>query len=216
MTLLKQHLLSRLRGASAIGEEEDFSAAELNQIEFHHLRIYNHATAQVNYTTYDVFRDQDTLHVGEHGDKEYIMVASNEEDSSSSQRRHPFWYARVLGIYHANILDRTERFPRPKRMEFLWVRWFGMDPDWVGGPSTLRLDRVGYVPENDPSGAFGFIDPSHVLRACHLIPAFHLGKTTNLLGPSEVRDSTDGDWVNYYVMRSVHTTKIQNHLFMSN
>ncbi len=125
------------------------------------------------------------------------MVMSNDEDPES----HPFWYARVLGIYHANVLDSGTRFPKPKRMEFLWVHWFGIDPEWTGGPSSLCLDRVGYVPEDNPSGAFSFVDPSHVLRACHLEPAFHLGKTNTLLPSSKFRDFHDGDWINYYVMR---------------
>ncbi len=125
------------------------------------------------------------------------MVMSNDDDPDS----HPFWYARVLGIYHANVMDAGARSPKAKRMEFLWVRWFGMDPEWSGGPSTLRLDRVGYIPEHDESGAFGFVDPSHVLRACHLIPAFNLGKTDTLLSYSTMRDFHDGDWTNYYIMR---------------
>jgi len=80
------------------------------------------------------------------------------------------------------------------------VRWFGEEPGWLGGARHLRLDKVGYISEEDPE-AFGFLDPSEVLRACHLIPAFVEGKTTSLLGPSIARDGKDGDWANYYVMR---------------
>ena len=86
-------------------------------------------------------------------------------------------------------------------MEFLWVRWYGAEPDWVGGPATLRLDRVGYVPEDDPSGAFGFLDPALVVRACHLIPAFAHGQTVSQLTPSIPRDHLTGDWESYYVSR---------------
>jgi hypothetical protein len=86
-------------------------------------------------------------------------------------------------------------------MEFLFVRWFGLDADWNAGPSHLRLDRVGYVQEDDAE-AFGFLDPAHVLRACHLIPAFSVGRTAELLGPSFARDDNrHGDWENYYVNR---------------
>jgi hypothetical protein len=88
-------------------------------------------------------------------------------------------------------------------MEFLWVRWFGLDTEWDSGPSRLRLDRIGYVPDDDPD-AFGFLDPDHVLRACHLIPSFAVGRTALLLAPSMARDdSRAGDWTNYYVNRSV-------------
>jgi hypothetical protein len=99
----------------------------------------------------------------------------------------------------------------PARMEFLHVRWFGRDPDWLSGPGALRLDRIGYVPDSDDE-AFGFLDPTHVLRACHLIPAFALGKTTALLGPSKHRDSNEGDWVNYYVMRYVDRDMMMRYL----
>ena len=131
------------------------------------------------------------------------MVLANEEWSNDSEHLpHPFWYARVLGVYHTNVLYGLETPRKKERMEFLWVRWFGRDPEWVGGPSTLRLDRVGFVPEDDPSGAFGFLEPEKILRACHLIPAYALGKTSTLLSPlSQYRDSSDGDWVNYYVNR---------------
>ncbi|RDB17802.1 hypothetical protein Hypma_000674 [Hypsizygus marmoreus] len=59
--------------------------------------------------------------------------------------------------------------------------------EWRGGPATLRLDRVGFVPGDDPD-AFSFIDPALVIRACHLVPAFSLGRTFRLLRPSVARD----------------------------
>ena len=72
----------------------------------------------------------------------------------------------------------------------------------MGGACHLQLDQIGYVLEEDPE-VFGFLDPSKVLRACHLNPAFAEGKTTFLLGPSIAQHGKDGDWVNYYVMQWV-------------
>ena len=90
------------------------------------------------------------------------MVLANE-DPSDGTRAHPFWYARVLGVYHAKVLY-GQTYPQKKtRIEFLWVRWFGQDPEWTGGPSSLRLDRIGYVPQGDLSGAFGFLEPEKVI-----------------------------------------------------
>ena len=117
--------------------------------------------------------------------------------------RHPFWYTWVLGIYHANVYFGPNFGPQLECMEFLFVQWFGRDPDWQGGPGTCRLDRIGWVPESDPSGAFGFLDQARVIRACHLIPAFSCGKTTDLLSASRARDFPTADWVNYYVSRYV-------------
>jgi hypothetical protein len=188
-----------LKGDLGVGDEEMFTSEELLAVDFEKDVIYPHATAGFHYTTYDVHRDRDTINTNT--TRQDVMVLSNE-DPAGDEIRHPFWYARVLGVYHANVLyGRTA--PRQKlRMDFLFVRWFGLDDDWQGGSRTLRLDRIGFVPENDLSGAFAFLEPSKVLRACHLIPAFAFGKTTSLLGPgSKFRDFHDGDWEYYYVNR---------------
>ncbi|KAF9535996.1 hypothetical protein CPC08DRAFT_677078, partial [Agrocybe pediades] len=54
--------------------------------------------------------------------------------------------------------------------------------------------------------AFTFLDPSLVIRAAHLIPAFNEGQTQSLLpcANSVARlsrrgESKEWDWVNYYV-----------------
>ena len=161
-----------------------------------HNTIFSHATATLNYVSYDITQDHDTIK-----SRHDIMLRACDNG------HHPFWYARVLGIYHANVFfgPNISRQPqgRPERMEFFFVRWFGYDPEWQGGPGPCKLDRIGWVPENDPSGAFGFLDPSRAIRACHLIPAFTYGKTTSLLLPSQARDFSTVDWVNYYVSRYV-------------
>jgi hypothetical protein len=199
---LKTHLLARLQGLSVYDETTNFSREELDRVIFQFDRIFPHATARFNYTSYDVRREQDTINVN--GPRRDILLQAHEDPSNDTEP-HRYWYARVLGIFHAKVFYGNER--KPRRMEFLWVRWFGCDPEWLGGPRPLRLDRIGYVPygNGDEHGpAFGFVDPQDVLRACHLVPAYSLGLTTDLLGRSSVRDRPDGDWVNYYVMRCVH------------
>lgn len=114
---------------------------------------------------------------------------------------HPFRYARVFGIYHANVYFGDHFESHPERIDFLFVRWFKHDPEWQGGPGSCRLDHLSWVPGHSTS-AFGFLDPACVVRACHLIPAFAQGLTTHLLGPSQMWDSRSGDWVNYYISRS--------------
>ncbi|KZV69074.1 hypothetical protein PENSPDRAFT_735574 [Peniophora sp. CONT] len=196
---LKQHLLARQQNAVIVSDEPDYTEGELRGVILRHDQIYRHATATFNYHTYDVRRDQDRININNtHRD---VMLFANEDSVPDGERRHPFWYARVLGIYHANVFFGPTS--KTERVDFLFVRWFGVDPDWAGGPRTLSLDRVGYVPQGDESGAFGFLDPARVIRACHLIPAFHLGKTTSLLHPSRFRDAVDGDWGSYYISRFV-------------
>ncbi|KAF9544900.1 hypothetical protein CPC08DRAFT_620995, partial [Agrocybe pediades] len=120
---------------------------------------------------------------------------------------HPYWYARVVGIFHVNVRYRPrgsqELRPRTQKMEFLWVRWMGRDLSYQAGWKARRLYRVGFVPDTS-SRAFGFLDPAEVIRGAHLIPAFAHGTTASLLPPSFIRrksDSagTDLDWQFFYV-----------------
>ncbi|EIW76332.1 hypothetical protein CONPUDRAFT_15727, partial [Coniophora puteana RWD-64-598 SS2] len=206
---LKGHLLARYQDEVLVSDEPDYDDTALRNVYLRRDTIYSHATASFNYTTYDVRRDSDTINVN--GPRQFVLVKAYEDAPDDGSRANPFWYARVLGIYHANVLFRDEI--TPTRMEFLFVRWLGADPEWTGGPRTQRLDRVGYVPEGDPSGAFGFLDPSQVVRGCHLIPAFSLGYTTSLLRPSKMRDSeSKGDWINYYVNRFVDRDMMMRYL----
>jgi hypothetical protein len=99
---------------------------------------------------------------------------------------------------HADVRYKGDQH----RIEFLWVRWLELDPSYRGGYCKLRLHRLRFVKGTDER-AFGFVDPSDVVRAVHLIPAFHHGKTTDYLDPSIARsmdhDDEDEDWKYYYV-----------------
>jgi hypothetical protein len=91
-------------------------------------------------------------------------------------------------------------------MEFLWVRWFGIELGYRLGSCFGCLPKVGFVPDTDIS-AFGFLDPSLVLCGCHLVPAFASGQTSALLCTisltlTQPPDETD-DWTNYYVIMYV-------------
>jgi len=86
-------------------------------------------------------------------------------------------------------------------MEFLLVRWFGHHVGHYGGWKARHLHHVAFVGA-DLGPSFGFVDPSHIIQAAHLIPAFAYFKTTNLLKPSKIgrRDiDDDEDWCYYYV-----------------
>ncbi len=152
---------------------------------------------RINYTSYDMRRDQDSINPRTHSD---VMMISPETGAHA----HPFWYARVLGIFHAQVCHTgpEARSHSVQNMEFLWVRWHGTEPGYRWGFKSARLPKIGFVPEDD-EGAFGFVDPSLVLRACHLTPVFSAGRTRTLLdfSPSAARHpGEDKDWVNYYVM----------------
>jgi len=61
---------------------------------------------------------------------------------------------------------------------------------------------VGFVEDSDEL-AFGFLDPSLVIRGCHLIPRFASGRTNALMsyqGPTVARaPGCTEDWTNFYV-----------------
>ena len=174
------------------GDERVFPSEERASLQFVNSlnNILRPKRFQVNYTTYDMRCDQDTLHPG-HGSA--VMLLSRE----NSRNAHPFWYAQVLAAFLITVdyMDST------RQMEVLWVRWFGAMPGYHWGFRNARLPKIGFIPA-DSGMAFGFLDPSLVLRGCHLIPAFADGRTETLLrpGPSAARENNDvDDWAAYYV-----------------
>ena len=118
---------------------------------------------------------------------------------------HPYWYARIVGIFHAMVIQTgpKSKSQEPKKMEFLFVRWFGLDSEEIGGWEAKKLHQIGFV-EGDV--AFGFVDPVDIIRAVHLIPGFAQGQTKDMLGPSITQSvlNKDEDWVRYYVNMYVH------------
>src|SRR6266851_2084160 len=116
----------------------------------------------------------------------YIMALAHEDNEEANG--HPYWYAKVLRIFHVKVRMMGE--PDTKKIDILWVHWFGWDPDHQGGFNTRRLHRVSLLDANKPT-SYGFLDPSDVLRAAHLIPTFSTGRIS-----SEGTDS-DKDGANW-------------------
>ncbi|KAI0822191.1 hypothetical protein BC628DRAFT_1328019, partial [Trametes gibbosa] len=158
-------------------------------------RIFQHATVHINYTTYDLQREQDIIHPSM--GKADILVYT-PSDSAQSSSPYPWTYAQVLGIYHANIY--TPGHSRPQRVEFLHVRWFETDTTWASGSEVRRLERLRFVSWTS-SDAFGFVNPAHVIRACHLLPAFQHQRTHEYLPIHTAYRHLDGDWRYFYVNR---------------
>lgn len=190
---LKDHIYGRLAGTDSYMRDFAYSQEDRDKIVFPHDRLYHHSAVRVNYTTYDVRRAQDTINPS--NSHNTIMVRSPDNDDL-----HPYWYAKVLGVFHVNTLCRLAGVPQvPFRMDFVWARW--MEIEQLGGTSVRRLNKVRYVP-NDSADAFGFVDPDLILRGCHLIPTFHNGRTKVLLPRSIAWDDPqNGDWFSYYVNR---------------
>ena len=115
------------------GDEHDFSDTDRDNVLITENKIYEHKTLRVNYTTYDLRREQDTINPGTHPD---VMVLSHEDD-----RAHPYWYARVICIFHVDVEYRERPdgpYSRPRRMDFLFICWFRWDGNFASGFGTKR------------------------------------------------------------------------------
>jgi hypothetical protein len=190
--------LSRLLGQEFDGDEAVYTDEQRSTVRIIGDRIYSAKVLRVNYTTYDIRRDQDAMNPRTHCD---VMVVSPETGPNA----HPYWYARVLGVFHAKVMHigPEARNRSAQHVEFLWVRWFSVEPSYRWGFKVARLPKIGFIPDTD-SSAFGFLDPSCIIRGCHLVPSFADGRTSELLHTSTLTAArhpgeTD-NWVNYYVM----------------
>lgn len=195
---LEEHILARLQHPGCSGTGSEFSEEERQQVIFAHERIYRHKIMRVNYTTYDVRRGQDSLSSRKRSD---IMTLAREVDSESPAPLHPFEYARIIGIFHVNIVNQVEAgedIQRTTPIEIIWVRRFRIDATYSAGFKKKRLHRLEFLPSSDRD-AFGFVHPDEIIRSAHLIPGFHYGGTDQFLsGISLARNEDERDDYRYF------------------
>lgn len=206
---LQDHLVPRLKftlAQESVALESDASHEEeigTNGIQldrdlmFKSERIYLHNIVRIQFTTYDVRRGQDVINPST-PHRDVMLLATTDSNAD-----HPFLYARVLGIYHANVVYATDGACnyQTKRFEFLWVRWYkyhGQSVRW----NDSRLDALSFASVTT-EGSFGFVDPSDVLRGCHIIPAFARGKKYDHDDDLSRIAKDSQDWSQYYVNRCV-------------
>lgn len=177
-------------GDSSLGDTEAHTT-----VLFSKNRIYRHQIARFHYTTYDVRRGQDVIHPNT-SHCNIMLLADNNGAGEEQQHRSHFLYARVLGIYHTNVIYTGEASTdyHSRRLEFLWVRWYTC----AQSPNSRRFERLIFPPMANKD-SFGFVDPTDVLRACHIIPAFSSGRT-HADGRGLSSCAMDAkDWKCYYV-----------------
>ncbi|PBL04026.1 hypothetical protein ARMGADRAFT_874976, partial [Armillaria gallica] len=113
-------------------------------------------------------------------------------------------YAHVIGIFHANVCyndpDSTMEDMHRFQIDFLWVHWYGFDGKHKSGFKAKRPHWVGFVDGSDQE-AFGFISPTDVIQAVHLLPVYQLGTTSDFLAPSIAQrpNENDKDYERYSV-----------------
>ncbi|KAH9018100.1 hypothetical protein EDB85DRAFT_1874003 [Lactarius pseudohatsudake] len=199
---LLDHLLARIRGTPYAGDEHNFTSRERGNVIIDQNRIYEHKTIRFKSTTYDARRMEESANPRTHAD---IMVLSHED--REGRPAFPYWHARIIGIYHFMVhkwIEGATGLSPPSQMDVLFVRWFGFDsPDGQSGWGAWQLHKVGFLPDTDLHGpAFGFLDPSEVIRMVHLILDFASIRTKELLtGKSmAIQDPhPDGEYPTYYV-----------------
>ncbi|OBZ70227.1 hypothetical protein A0H81_10051 [Grifola frondosa] len=221
---LRQHLLPRIQAklreedaVNAISDRNGTGVEDLNDAQvsedqncvlFKNDCIYRHYILRLNYMTYDVRRAQDVINPNtSHRDVMGLVEIEGEQHGI-----HPFWYARVLGIFHVDVVYTGSGMLdfRSRRMDFLWVRWFQVIDDVTINWSGLKMDLLRFVPMYDED-AFGFIDPADILRGCHIIPAYTHGQMhADGIGLSSIaQDASDAQ--KYYVNRFVDRDMIMRY-----
>jgi hypothetical protein len=159
--------------------------------------MYQHHLLRINFTTYDVRRSQDVINPGTL--RRDIMLLAHNQDAEVD---HPFWYARVLGIYHVNVIYTGSDMQdyTPLRFDFLWVRWFQQHGNKSARWEECRLDVVSFPPMAHRD-SFGFVDPKDVLRCCHILPSFRRGRVhSDMVSLSRCANDAR-DWTRYVVNR---------------
>ena len=122
---------------------------------------------------------------------------------------HPFCYARVLGIFHANVIYNGPVLMdhQPRHLEFLWACWFEVVKSHQE-QNAYKLDVLCFVPMHEDN-TFGFINPADVLRSCHLIPDFSKGKLHPDCQATSRASRNANDSKQYYVNRFVFWSTIK-------
>ncbi len=97
---LQDHLLGRLLGRDFDGDTYgSFTPNDRQTLKILSRKIYSVQTCRLYYTTYDVQRQMDTVNPRTCAN---VMVHAPAPDGKDDAGE-PYWYARVLGIYHAKV-----------------------------------------------------------------------------------------------------------------
>ncbi|KAI0715990.1 hypothetical protein C8T65DRAFT_606466 [Cerioporus squamosus] len=197
---LDSHVFQRLEALAGRPTSRDPTPEERINVRIDRGRLYIHKIMRVNYTSYDMRREQDSINPRTHID---IMMLAPPGSA------HPYLYARVISIFHVNAYrldpeDHTNT-PDPEMLHILWLRWYNLDQTRPGGFRHFRPHRVQLAPLDDE--AFGFISPGQVLRGVHIVPAERFGRSEQPTLPYRMlmpetpsdRQPRKEDWNYYYV-----------------
>ena len=129
-----------------------------------------------------------------------MLLAGSDSCTRLTSDTEFYRYAHALGMFHVNVIymGPGSMNYQSQQMEFLWVRWYRITGSSTTGRKYSRLDRLHFPPVTE-DGAFGFVDPSDVLRGCHVIPRFSLGLKHSNRGGISYSGKDSEDWQEYYM-----------------
>ncbi|KAG8940281.1 hypothetical protein FRC04_005443 [Tulasnella sp. 424] len=100
---LKDHILGRLIKRPFDGGEGDFSDEDRDHVVIVNNLLYQHSKMRINYTRYNIQRDQDIINPSILS-WSFVMVKAPESEKTC------FWYARVLSIHGSLLQGTTSRY----------------------------------------------------------------------------------------------------------
>lgn len=156
---------------------------------------------KIKYTTYDVRRDEDVIHVNTQQCN--LMLLNGRYSAALGRSVSPYIYGKVLGIFHANVsfsgvLPDGKINSTSHRLDFCWVHWY----DSLSFGEEFKLDRVRLLPL-DSGDSLGFVDPTNVIRGVHIIPRFSAGLSKMLTPPTKLERKGSQLWKEYYINKYV-------------
>ncbi|TDL15717.1 hypothetical protein BD410DRAFT_732279, partial [Rickenella mellea] len=169
---LKEHILCQIDRDSGASLQDctPHAQKERDALFIQNNRLHFHCVLQVNYTTYDVRRAQDSVNPR----TDHCTIVLFDPHTTPGQE-HPYTYARVVKIFHVNVIDSRmgARNAYMQRRDVLWVRWFTVTRTSSARKDRRphRLEKVAFLPKTN-NEAFGFISPDDVVCGCHMIPDF--------------------------------------------
>ncbi|KAJ3925316.1 MAG: hypothetical protein NXY57DRAFT_89260 [Lentinula lateritia] len=74
-----------------------------------------------------------------------MLISGDAED----RIQHPYWFARIIGVFHINIVHSglLSKSHKPQKFNVLYVRWFGhviehgKTDQFLNGPSLARQEN---------------------------------------------------------------------------
>lgn len=182
-----------------MGRADEISSIDPDSIILKSDCMYPHKLLRVNYMTYDVRHSQDVINSTNSHHNIMLLADSNPSNRPTNEVKF-FKYAHVLGTFHVNVIyvGPGSVGLQSQRIEFLWVRWYKVIGNGNSGWGHSKLDRLHFLPITQ-NEAFGFVDPSEVIRGCHVIPRFMLGCRYSHGQGISYSGKDSEDWMEYYI-----------------